>query len=264
MTRIDPTRTPSSTALRIRSVLAVLFGLAGVGAVWGWATAPMRVVPPAADLSYSSEAIARRAEAAFAETDAATRRAVPGARRAELMFFRGATSSVCAAGVSGRGVFYCPETGTAAFDLGYLESLVARLKGDAELAVVLAAARLAAEHRQRESDILDMAALDMIGARKKRRAEIMLGLALQADCLTGAWAWGTRSSLGAVPDDFWGRLVRSTRTIAADFASVGRPIPPELDTFGKGTVEEREAAFRRGYADASGTACPSPVTLVTR
>lgn len=180
------------------------------------------------------------------------------------MLFRGATSSACATGTGGRGVFYCPETGVAALDIGYLEALMARLREQGELGVALVAARLAAEHLQREAGVLDAAALDMIGASKARRAEIGLALALQADCLTGAWAAASAASLGPVPDGFWSGLVRSARNVAADFADAGHPIPPELDPLDSGSREERAAAFARGYAAAAGGACPTPVRLEIR
>lgn len=264
MQRIDQLRTPLRAPARAMWVIAGVVGLAALGAAWGWATAPLRVAAPVARLDFSSDALARHVEAAFADADAATVSAVPGARPAEVVFFRGATSSVCVSGIGGRGVFYCPETGIAAFDLGYLESLVARLEADADLGVTLLAARLAAEHRQRETQVLDMAALDMIGAPKERRAEIRLGLALQADCLTGVWARAAEPSIGVVADGLWSRLIQSARGIARDFESAGRPIPPELDSAALGTREAREAAFRSGYADPTGAVCPAPVALAMR
>ncbi|MFT3973098.1 MAG: neutral zinc metallopeptidase [Amaricoccus sp.] len=259
MQRIDRLR--GHGRRRLLSALALAGGLAAFGLVWAWVAAPLRVMPPPVAIGISSDALARRAEAAFTDADAATGRAVHGAARAEFVVFRGATSSVCVTGLDGRGVFYCPESGVAAVDLGYLDALAARLRDNAELGVALVAARLAAEHRQREAGVLDSAALDMIGARKARRAEIAKGLALQADCLTGAWARSAEESLGAVPNGFWGALVQSARNVAAAFADAGHPIAPELDPFAAGTREDRAQAFARGYDAASASACPAPVTL---
>lgn len=250
--------------------VALALGLTGFVAAWGWATAPLRLAPPmTAGPRSSADAIARRAEVAFADAEAETARAARGAGRADLVFFRGATASACASGVGGRGAFYCPETGVAAVDLGYLETLAARLKDRADLGVALVAARLAAEHRQRETGVLDAAALDMIGARKARRADIGLGLALQADCLTGAWAGTAEARLGPVPEGFWGTLVGTVRNVGADFAAAGQPIPPELDGFATGSREARAAAFARGYAAAAAGApaagaCPTPIRLEVR
>lgn len=261
MQRIGHPRSPSRARPRVASALAIGLGFAAFGLAWGWATAPLRITPAATSAPVvGPDAIARRAEAAFRDADTATRRAVRGAVQAELVLFRGATSSVCVTGTGGRGVFYCPESGTAALDLAYLDALVSRLRKGADLGVALVAARLAEEHRQRETGVLDAAALDMIGATKARRTEISAELALHADCLTGTWAREAEADLGAVPDGFWSALVGSARNVSDELRASGRPIPAELDTFGAGTREARDAAFRQGYAAGAG-ACPAPVTL---
>lgn len=242
---------------RAMSSLALVVAVAAVGVAWSWAVASFRPSETALDVPVGKEAdaIARRVEVAFA--DALGDSKPP----ATMVLYRGATSSACVTGTRGRGVFYCAETGTAAFDLGYLEALVARLKGEGDLGLALVAGRLAAEHRQREAGVLDTAALDMIGATRARRGEIGVALALQADCLTGAWAAAARERLGPVPEGFWSELVWSARNVAEDFAQAGRPIPPALDTFAPASRDARAAAFGRGYAAAEPGACPSPVRL---
>lgn len=257
--------TQSRTRLRAMSGIVAAVGIVAVGLFWNWATSALRLPPtlvPGSSVDIAT--IPRRAEAAFLDVEAWTARAAHGARAAELIAFRGATSSACAAGVEGRGAFYCPETGVAALDLGYLEALVARLRRDADLGVALVAARLASEHRQRETGVLDTAALDMIGATQERRAEIGVALALQADCLTGAWAASATAALGPVAEKFWGELIWTARNVSADFDRAGRPIPPELDTFAIGARDERTAAFARGYEAASAGACPTPVRPAIR
>lgn len=262
---IDRSRVPSRGWIRTVPAATALFCIATFGATWQWTKARPPVEPSVTPLGFSGDAISARARAVFDTAAPSPTEAMRRTGTAQAVFFRGAaTPSVCVTGIPGRGVFYCPETGIAAFDLGYLESLVARLEADADLGVALVAARLAAEHRQRETGALDMAALDMIGASRQRRSEIRLALALQADCLTGAWVGGAGTDLGKVPADFWGRLLDAARGIGADFAASGRPIPPELDTFGIGLREAREAAFRRGQSDPAGAACPAPVTLPIR
>lgn len=258
--------TPSRARGRsIPGTIIAVTCIAAVGVFWNWATSALRLPPAAvAGFSFEIDAIPRRAEAAFADTEASTSRAVPGAQPAELVIFRGATSSACATGVEGRGVFYCPETGVAALDLGYLEALVARLRRDGDLGVALVAARLASEHRQREAGILDTAALGIIGATRQRRAEIAEELALQADCLTGAWAASAGTALGRVEQGFWSELIGIARNVSSDFDRAGRPIPLELDMFATGSREGRAAAFASGYEAASAAACHTPVRTITR
>lgn len=262
MFRSGPPATGASTRSRVLQGLALTVALGGFVLAWGWIAAPLRIGPrPDSTQGFGPEAIARRAEAAFVDADATMRADLPGAEAADFVLFREATSSACAAGTTGRGAFYCPETGQAALDLDYLERLSARTAQDAETAIALVAGRIAAEHRQRESGVLDSAALDMIGASKERRAEIGLALALQGDCLTGAWA---HAGLGALSKDIWRKLLFSARNVGADLTRAGRPIPQELDVFATGAADARAAAFAHGYAAASVTACPAPVTLALR
>lgn len=243
------------------SVLLVSIVLALVGATLSWTGTSRTPSGLSLGRSLGADAIARRAEAGFADVGDEIARSVRGAKRAELVFYRGATSSACVIGTSGRGVFYCPESGVAAIDLGYLEALVARLQSRADLGVALVAARLGAEHWQREAGILDTAALDMIGSRKSRRESIRQALMLQADCLTGAWAAAAESRLGPVPDGFWSELIYMASNVSADFASAGRRIPDELDTFAGGLRAERARAFEAGRAAGRPAACPTPVRL---
>ena len=112
---------------------------------------------------------------------------------------RAPPSTPCAGGDQVSGPFYCPETGTAAFDLTFLAALGGRLKRQEDLGLALVAARMSAEHLQRELGLLDAAALRLIGARRGRRAVVGAALALQADCLTGVWAAAASHRLGPVP-----------------------------------------------------------------
>ena len=59
------------------------------------------------------------------------------------MFFTGETPTPCAGGAMVSGPFYCPETGTAALDLAFLDVLGRRLQRQESLGLALVAARLA-------------------------------------------------------------------------------------------------------------------------
>ena len=213
-----------------------------------------------------SEVIVRRTEVAFADAQAVWKRQFPdgsghGYDPAELMFFTRTTGTPCAGGAGMSGPFYCAETGTAAFDLMFLDALGARLKRERELGLALVAARVAAEHLQREAGILDRAALELVGARRARRGAVRAALALQADCLTGAWAAAAGARIGAVPEGFYGQLVWSARNVVDDLAREGVRIRPEFDAFAPAAQDARAAAFARGYAAAGVAGCPAPAEL---
>jgi predicted metalloprotease len=201
----------------------------------------------------------RRAEITVADAEAVWRRSLRGRGHApaRLSFFSRATPSACAGGDLVSGPFYCAETGTAAFDVAFLDAFGERLDRQRELGITLYAARIAAEHIQRGLGVLDAAALELINARRGQRRAINAALALQADCLTGAWAAAAAPRIGPVSGDFYGRMVWSARNLVADLARRGVRVPPEFDAFAAASQAERAAAFARGY-DGAPADCLAP------
>lgn len=264
--------TDQTTPTRRPRLITALLGLGAfltlIAVIGGWGWGRLDPTLPGATVDVPAgraTAIARQVETAFKDAEAGWKRArATGAgghwTPARLVLFTGRTTSPCA-GSALSGSFYCAETGTAAFDLGFLATLGGRLQRQAEQGYALVAGRLAAEHYQREAGTLDAAAIALVAARRGDRDGIRTALALQADCLTGAWA--ARSGLAPLPDDVWFNLVSSSRNISADLAAQGMRIPPEFDLFALGTREERAAAFAAGYAAADPKACPDPATRMT-
>lgn len=238
-----------STPLRVIAVLGGLVVLLTVAAAWLIAEAgPSARGSPLALPAARVEGIVRRMEVAFADAEGVWNRAALAQRRAyrpaEVRFFGGSTGTACASDTV-IGPFYCRESGLAGFDVRYLDALGDRLKRHRDLGLSLYAVRIAAEHLQRE--IGDSAALEFVAARRGHRAQITTALALQGDCLTGAWASAAAPRLGPVPDGFWDQLVWSSRNVSSDLAAAGGT-KPEFDVFAQGDRSERSLAFAAGYA----------------
>ena len=248
--------------LRSIALAALSVSLLALFGSWAWE----RLHPAASDGAGAvtgdrAEVIVRHTEVAFADAQAVWSRAVAGYDPAVLVFFTGSTPTPCAGGATVSGPFYCPETGTASFDLRFIDALAGRLQRQRDLGIAIVAARLSAEHFQREVGLLDSAALRLIGARRARRAEVAGELALQADCLAGVWAALAASSIGPVPAEFYGQLVWSWRNVAQDMRRAGIRVPPEFDPFAPAAQQDRAAAFTHGYAAAALNGCPAPAGL---
>jgi len=260
ITHPDPGR---RLRLRTLALLAVTLSLVSLLCTWTWGRLNPTLPGPQLVTSDRAELLAKRTEVAFADAERVWERAVSdgSGRRydpAKLVFFTRSTGTACASGASVSGPFYCPETGTVAFDLAFLDALGGRLKREQDLGLALVAGRVSAEHLQREAGILDRAALELVGARRARRAAVRAALALHADCLTGAWAAAAAARLGPVPDGFYSQLVWSARNVVDDLGQAGVRVPPEFDAFATGGQEDRAAAFAAGYAAASVAGCPTP------
>lgn len=251
------------------AVAASLLALAGT---WTWGRFIPGPGPGTEELEVTAgqtDAIMRRTEVAFSDAQGVWERAVTsGTGRsyvpAKATYFSRATTTPCAVGTPVSGPFYCADNATAAFDLAFLANLSNRLQRNSDLGLALVAARVSAEHMQRETGMLDAAALRLIGAGRGQRSSVGTALALQADCLTGLWAKSATKRLGPVPDAFWGELVFSWRNQVEDLAARGEQIPGEFDIFAQGSQDDRKAAFARGYAGRGLSACPAPAEIVAR
>jgi predicted metalloprotease len=255
---------------RLGLLTLAVAGLAVLALAGAWAWGRRQPAPdPAPAMADRTDAIMRRTEAAFADAQALWRRAAgdgSGGRYdpARAVFFSAAATTPCAPGATVAGPFYCPETGTAAFDLAFLAVLAGRLQRQEDLGLALVAVRISAEHLQRETGMLDAAALRLIGAGRRGRAVVDAALELQADCLTGVWAAAAGDRLGPVPAPFWGQLVWSWRNVVDDLGARGVGVPPEFDIFASASREAREDAFAQGYAGGAVAACPPPGEIVAR
>ena len=264
VSRTDPTAR-GGVPPRSLALIAVAISLMALAGSWSWGRlhpgipgAGTEAVP-----GDRAEVIVRRTEVAFADAQEVWSRQVPGYDPAELVFFTRATTTPCAGGATVSGPFYCPETGTAGFDLMFLDALAGRLQRQRDLGIVVVAARLSAEHRQRELGLLDRAALELIGAPRAQRSAIGAGLALQADRLTGVWTALASAAIGPVPAGFYGQLVWSWRNVVSDLGRTGVRVPPAFDAFAAAPQEARAAAFAQGYAAGAIGACPAPEELVS-
>jgi predicted metalloprotease len=245
-----------SMALGPRALLVVaLLAIAiSIGAGWAWArlgaerSGAFLAVAPG-----NAQSILRRTEIVVADAEAVWRRALPEpARRGydapDVVFFSRLTGTPCAGGGMVSGPFYCPETGVVAVDLAFMDALGTRLNTGRDLGLALYAARLSAEHLQRQLGLLDAAALEMIGARRNARRAVRERLSLHADCLTGVWAAHAAPRIGQVPDGLYGQLVWSARNLATDLSREGMRIPAQFDPMAAAAAPARAAAFETGYA----------------
>ncbi len=259
-------RAENAPSLRTLAAVAGALSLMALAGAWSWGRlhpgAPRQEMTK--EVAAEGPSILRRTEVVFADAQAVWHGLDRRYRMARLTFFTGATPTPCAGGATVSGPFYCPETGTAAFDLRFLAGLGDRLQRQRDLGLALVAARLAAEHWQRETGVLDAAAVRMVGARRAGRAAIATGLALQADCLTGVWAALAAPRLGPVPEGFWSQLVWSWRNVADAAKAQGRRAPEGFDPLAAGAQDERAAAFARGYLAGATGGCPAPEALAER
>jgi len=247
---------------RTLALVGLVLVAATIGAGWAWGRySPDAARPSAFAVSAgNAQSMVRRTEIVVADTVAVWRRAIPeGFRRGygdvAVSFFSRVTGTPCAGGGMVSGSFYCPETGGAAFDLAFMDALGTRLKEERDLGLALYAARISAEHLQRELGVLDAASLEMVGGRRDQRRAVQTRLALQADCLTGVWAAAAAPRIGLVPAGLYASMVWSSRNLVADLAREGVRVQTQFDPLAAGSEEERKTAFAAGYTTGRLDSC---------
>ena len=152
--------------------LSLARGLSAVGPGAGSARRPASALPISA--GERAEAIVRRTEVAFADAEAVWRRACarsPAGLRAGASWCSSpAAPAPRAPAAAGVRAVLLPGDRHRRLRPGFLDALGARLKRQRDLGLALYAARVSAEHLQRELGLLDAAALELIGARRGQRA----------------------------------------------------------------------------------------------
>ena len=134
----------------------------------------------------------------------------------------------------------------------------------ATLGLALFAARLSAEHLQRELGLLDAAALEMIGARREQRRAVQARARAAGRLPDRGLGRGAAPRIGPVPDGFYGQMVWSSRNLVDDLAPRRRARACGVRPVGGGRRGRRAAAFAEGYAAGRSPACTGGRGAATR
>jgi predicted metalloprotease len=165
---------------------------------------------------------------------------------AQLVIFRGATSTGCGYGSSAVGPFYCPLDGNVYIDLSFYDELRRRFGAPGDFAEAYVIAHEIGHHVQHQLDLLD----DGRGRDNSLSVRTELG----ADCLAGVWAHSAERRELLEPGDIEEAL-RAAAAIGDDTMQKrsGGAVQPESWTHG--SSEQRVRWYRRGYDAGKLEAC---------
>jgi uncharacterized protein len=172
---------------------------------------------------------------------------------ARLVLFDAATSSACGGAYAQTGPHYCPPDNTIYIDLDFFRDLRDRFGAPGDFAQAYVLAHEIAHHVQNELGIMD----EVNGARQENQDqanELSIRLELQADCLSGVWAYTTyeRDLLES------GDLEEGLDAAAAvgddriQSQSGGRV---NKETWTHGSSSQRVSWFKRGYESGDPDSC---------
>ncbi|CAN5138479.1 neutral zinc metallopeptidase [soil metagenome] len=175
-------------------------------------------------------------------------------QRSTLVLYTGGTDTAgCGYGSAAVGPFYCPADQQVYIDLAFFEQLASRFGAPGDFAQAYVLAHEIAHHVQHELGISEQ-----VRARQQEdpagAAELSVRLELQADCLSGVWAY---SALDAdlLEDGDLEEGLQAAAAVGDDAIQegAGRAVNPE--TWTHGSSAQRTRWFRVGFDTGDLNAC---------
>ena len=173
-----------------------------------------------------------------------------------LVLFTGRVESACGLGQAAMGPFYCPADQQVYVDLSFYDDLKNQLGAPGDFAQAYVIAHEVGHHVQNVLGISDQVRQQQRQVSEAQANELSVRLELQADCLSGVWAYHAQDSqnvalergdiqealnaASAIGDD---RLQQKSR---------GYVTP---DSFTHGTSEQRVRWFTRGIETGDVNQC---------
>jgi predicted metalloprotease len=168
-------------------------------------------------------------------------------REPRLVLFRGATATACGEGESAMGPFYCPSDEKVYIDLGFYETLRARLGAPGDFAQAYVIAHEVGHHVQKLLGVSDKVDAMRRRAGRTQSNALSVRLELQADCFAGAWANHAERTKQILEQGDLEEALNAASQIGDDTLqrrSQGTVVP---ESFTHGTSEQRVHWFRQGF-----------------
>lgn len=163
-----------------------------------------------------------------------------------LVLFRGRTGTACGAGESAMGPFYCPGDQKVYLDLGFFDTLQQRLGAPGDFAQAYVIAHEVGHHVQNL-----MGVTQKVDAMRGRVSQVQMNalsvkLELQADCLSGVWAFHSQAGKGWLEAGDIEEALHAASQIGDDTLQKqarGTVVP---ESFTHGSSAQRVSWFKRG------------------
>jgi uncharacterized protein len=171
------------------------------------------------------------------------------------VLFRGAVGTACGTGQSAMGPFYCPGDQKVYIDLGFFDTLRARMGAPGDFAQAYVIAHEVGHHVQNLLGITGK--VDGMRGRvsEPQMNALSVRVELQADCFAGVWAYHSQKGKGWLERGDVEEAMNAAAQIGDDTLqrkSQGTVVP---ESFTHGTSVQRQTWFRRGLESGSVAQC---------
>jgi predicted metalloprotease len=176
-------------------------------------------------------------------------------KQPRLVLFRGATPTACGTGQAAMGPFYCPGDQQVYIDLGFFDTLRARMGAPGDFAQAYVIAHEVGHHVQNQLGITGR--VDGMRGRvsETQMNALSVRVELQADCFAGVWAHHSQQGKGWLERGDIEEAMNAAAQIGDDTLqrrSQGTVVP---ESFTHGTSAQRQTWFRRGLESGSVNQC---------
>lgn len=170
--------------------------------------------------------------------------------RAELVLFEAATQSGCGGATEQIGPHYCPPDQRVYIDLDFFRDLRNNYGAPGDFAQAYVLAHEIAHHVQNLLGLNDR----VQQASAEERNEMSIKLELQADCLSGVWAF-TVFERGDLEEGDLEEGLDAAAAVGDDRLQEQATGRVNKETWTHGSSDQRVRWFRNGFADGDPNAC---------
>jgi uncharacterized protein len=176
-------------------------------------------------------------------------------RQPKLVLFRGAVGTACGTGQSAMGPFYCPGDQKVYIDLGFFDTLRARMGAPGDFAQAYVIAHEVGHHVQNLLGITGKVDAMRGRASEAQMNALSVRVELQADCFAGVWAHHSQKGKGWLERGDLEEAMNAAAQIGDDTLqrrTQGTVVP---ESFTHGSSAQRQSWFRRGLESGSVAQC---------
>lgn len=176
-------------------------------------------------------------------------------REPSLVLFTDAVESACGFAESAVGPFYCPRDQNVYIDLGFFQEMEDRFQAPGDFAQAYVIAHEIGHHVQNLLGISEKVQNARARASQVEGNRLSVLLELQADCLSGVWAYHANRARNIIEEGDVEEALGAASAIGDDRLqkqSRGFVVP---DAFTHGTSEQRVRWFRRGLQSGDVDRC---------
>lgn len=176
-------------------------------------------------------------------------------RESSLVLFTDAVESACGFAESAVGPFYCPRDQNVYIDLGFFQEMEDRFQAPGDFAQAYVIAHEIGHHVQNLLGISEKVQNARARASQVEGNRLSVLLELQADCLSGVWAYHANRARNIIEEGDVEEALGAASAIGDDRLqkqSRGFVVP---DAFTHGTSEQRVRWFRRGLQSGDVDRC---------